>query len=127
MEINITNSEWYVMECLWEQAPKTLMQMVEELKDNVGWAKSTCTTMVKRMEKKGLIRHEDGGRAKLFYPVVEREEVAVKQTKDFLQRIYHGSVGMMMNALAEQDDLTEDDISELEQILRQCRGKKKKS
>lgn len=126
MEINISNSEWYVLECLWESSPKTLMQIVEECREKVGWAKSTCTTMVKRMDTKGLIRHEDGGRAKLFYPMVDREEVAVKQTKDFLKRIYKGSVGMMMSALVEQDGLSDEDIDELEQILEQCRKTKGK-
>lgn len=121
MEMNITNSEWYVMECLWEQSPKTLMQIVEECREKVGWAKSTCTTMVKRMEAKELIRYELDGRTKQFYPLVRREEVAVKQTRDFLQRIYHGSVSMMMNALVKQNDLTEEDIDELEGILKKCR------
>lgn len=121
MEMNITNSEWYVMECLWEQSPKTLMQIVEECREKVGWAKSTCTTMVKRMEAKELIRYEMDGRTKQFYPLVRREEVAVKQTRDFLQRIYHGSVSMMMNALVKQNDLTEADIDELEGILKKCR------
>lgn len=121
MEMNITNSEWYVMECLWEQSPKTLMQIVEECREKVGWAKSTCTTMVKRMEAKELIRYELDGRTKQFYPLVRREEVAVKQTRDFLQRIYHGSVSMMMNALVKQNDLTEEDLDELEGILKKCR------
>lgn len=121
MEMNITNSEWYVMECLWEQSPKTLMQIVEECREKVGWAKSTCTTMVKRMEAKEMIRYEMDGRTKQFYPLVKREEVAVKQTRDFLQRIYHGSVSMMMNALVKQNDLTEEDIDELEGILKKCR------
>lgn len=125
MEINISNSEWYVMECLWAESPKTLMQIVEECREKAGWAKSTCTTMVKRMDAKGLIRHEEGVRAKLFYPMVNREDVVVRQTRDFLQRIYHGSVGMMMNTLVEQNDLTDKDIDELEQILEQCRRAKR--
>lgn len=121
MEVNITNSEWYVMECLWQQSPKTLMQLVEECREKVGWAKSTCTTMVKRMEAKKLIRYEMEGRTKQFYPLVCREDVAVRQTREFLQRIYHGSVGMMMNALVQQNDLSEEDIDELEGILKRCR------
>ena len=125
-EINISNSEWYVMECLWEASPKTLMQIVEECGKKAGWAKSTCTTMVKRMDAKGLIRHEEGGRAKLFYPVVRREDVVVRQTKDFLHRIYQGSVGLLMNTLVEQDGLTDEDIDELEQILEQCKKRKGK-
>ena len=117
----MSNSEWYVLECLWDSAPKTLMQIVEECREKAGWAKSTTATMVKRMGEKGLIRYEEGGRAKLFYPMVKRENVAVRQTREFLQRIYHGSVGIMMNTLAKQDDLTEKDFQELEEFLEQCR------
>lgn len=123
-EINLTNSEWYLMECLWEHSPKTLMQLVEECGDHVGWAKSTTTTVVKRMREKGLLRYEEEGRTKQFYPTVQREDVAVRQTRDFLQRIYHGSVGMMMNALVKNEDLSDEDIDELEHILKQCRKNK---
>ncbi len=121
MEKHVSNSEWYVLECLWDSSPKTLMQIVEECREKAGWAKSTTATMVKRMGEKGLIRYEEGGRAKLFYPMVKRENVAVRQTREFLQRIYHGSVGIMMNTLAKQDDLTEKDFQELEEFLEQCR------
>ena len=117
----MSNSEWYVLECLWDSAPKTLRQSVEECREKAGWAKSTTATMVKRMGEKGLIRYEEGGRAKLFYPMVKRENVAVRQTREFLQRIYHGSVGIMMNTLAKQDGLTEKDFQELEEFLEQCR------
>lgn len=117
MEIKVTASEWYVLECLWEQAPKTLMQLVEELNSRIGWAKSTCTTTVKRMDEKGLIRHEVEGRTNLFFPVVERKDATRKETKDFLQRIYRGSVGMLLNTLAETQDLSERDIDDLEAFL----------
>lgn len=117
MEIKVTTSEWYVLECLWEQAPKTLMQLVEELNSRIGWAKSTCMTTVKRMDEKGLIRHEAEGRTKLFFPVIEKKDVTMKETKDFLQRIYRGSVGMLLNTLAEAQDLSERDIDDLEAFL----------
>ena len=49
----LSPSEWRVMECLWT-GPKTLMELVRALKDSAGWAKSTVTAMVRRMEEKGL-------------------------------------------------------------------------
>lgn len=124
LEKNVSNSEWYVLECLWESAPKTLMQIVEECREKAGWAKSTTATMVKRMGEKGLIRYDESGKAKLFYPLVKRVNVAIRQTREFLQRIYHGSVGIMMNTLAKQDSLTEKDLQELEEFLEQCRTEK---
>lgn len=126
MEIKVTASEWYVLECLWEQAPKTLMQLVEELNSRRGWAKSTCTTTVKRMDEKGLIRHEMEGRTKLFFPMVEQEDATKRETRDFLQRIYRGSVGMLLNTLAETQDLTDKDLDDLQTFLDSCKKKREK-
>lgn len=119
--MKVTGSEWYVMECLWQEEPKTLMQIVAELKEKQGWAKSTCATMLKRMEEKKLVTHREQGRTKYFYAGVGREEIAGKETKDFLNRIYHGSVGMMMSALVAEHELSEQDIEELENILKKLK------
>ena len=52
--VTLSPGEWQVMEALWE-GPKTLMELVRLLKERTGWAKSTVTTMVRRMEDKGLL------------------------------------------------------------------------
>ncbi|MCQ4840605.1 BlaI/MecI/CopY family transcriptional regulator [Neglectibacter timonensis] len=111
--------EWKLMTLLWE-APRTLMQMVEALKEEKGWAKSTVATMLNRMQKKGLIHYEERGRARLYFPAVEQEAVALRETHSFLQRVYRGSVGMMLNALLEEDRLSQEEIEELHEILRKA-------
>lgn len=125
-EIRVTNSEWYLMNCLWEEYPRTLMQIVPLLKERVGWSKSTCATMVRRMSEKGLIGYEEKGKTKYFYPKVEKENVVVQETRDFLQRIYDGSIGMMMSALMRQNDLSKEDIRELQEILKEAEEKAEK-
>lgn len=117
-EVRVTNSEWYVMNCLWEEHPRTLMQIVPVLNERVGWSKSTCATMVRRMSEKGLIGFEEKGKTKCFFPIVKKEDVVVQETRDFLQRIYDGSIGMMMSALVRQQDLSKEDIHELQEILK---------
>lgn len=71
--VNLSAGEWRVMEELWK-APATLMELVRALGESAGWAKSTVSTVVRRMEDKGLIRAEQEGRAKVFYPAIAREE-----------------------------------------------------
>lgn len=122
-EIHVTNSEWYIMNCLWEDSPKSLMQLVPLLKERVGWSKSTCATMVRRMTEKGLIQYEEQGKTKYFYTKIKKEDVEVQETRDFLQRIYDGSVGMMMSALLRQNDLSQEDIKELQEILKAAQNK----
>lgn len=122
-EVRVTNSEWHVVNCLWEESPRTLMQIVPLMKERVGWSKSTCATMVRRMSEKGLIGYELKGKTKYFYPKVNKEDVVVQETRDFIQRIYDGSVGMMMSALVRQNDLSKEDIRELQEILRDAENR----
>lgn len=126
-EIKVTNSEWYVMNCLWEKSHLSLMQLVPLLKESAGWSKSTSATMVRRMTEKDLIGYEENGKTKYFFPKVKKEDVVVQETRDFLQRIYDGSVGMMMSALVRQNDLSQEDILELQEILKAAQTKTQKT
>ncbi len=126
-EIKVTNSEWYVMNCLWEKSHLSLMQLVPLLKESAGWSKSTSATMVRRMTEKDLIGYEENGKTKYFFPKVKKQDVVVQETRDFLQRIYDGSVGMMMSALVRQNDLSQEDILELQEILKAAQTKTQKT
>lgn len=117
--VSLSAGEWQVMEALWE-GPKTLMELVLLLKDRVGWAKSTVTTMVRRMEEKGLVSYDQEGRTKTFRAAVSREEAAAAETESLLQRAYHGSVGLLVNTLAQREALSREDIDELYAILRKA-------
>ena len=112
----LSPSEWRVMECLWT-GPKTLMELVRLLKDSAGWAKSTVTTMVRRMEEKGLITYELSGRTKIFRAVLAREDAAAVETDSLLERAFHGSVGLLVSSLVDRSSLTRADIDELYAIL----------
>ena len=112
----LSPSEWRVMECLWT-GPKTLMELVRALKDSAGWAKSTVTTMVRRMEEKGLIDYETEGRAKVFRAALAREDAAAAETDSLLARAFQGSVGLLVSSLADRNSLTRADIDELYAIL----------
>ena len=112
----LSASEWRVMEQLWT-GPKTLMELVRTLKDSAGWAKSTVTTMVRRMEEKGLVGYETAGRTKVFRALLAREEAAAAETDSLLERAFHGSVGLLVSSLADRSSLTRADIQELYAIL----------
>lgn len=120
----LSPSEWRVMECLWT-GPKTLMELVRALRDSAGWAKSTVTTMVRRMEEKGLINHEQAGRAKVFRAALAREDAAAAETDSLLERAFQGSVGLLVSSLAERNSLTKADIDELYAILEQAEEESK--
>lgn len=88
----ISNGEWYILEFLWEKPPQMISEIVNYMRDEVGWAKSTTITTINRMEKKGLVRFRKFGNAKFLYPNIGREEIEKSELDDLVIRVYHGDV-----------------------------------
>ena len=118
--IALSDGEWKVMNALWKQPPKTIMQLTKELKEETDWGKNVIITMLNRLEAKGAVIHEAGGRAKQFYPAVDREDTVLEETKGFLERVYEGSVTMMVDAMVNSGSLSKSDIEELYDILQKA-------
>ncbi len=121
--IKLTSSEWNILNCLWERSPRTVMQLSNELEQTVGWARSTTITTLHRMEAKGLVRCESAGRGTAYTPLVERDQAVLAETKSFLNRVYQGSVGMMMSAMVRQEGLSLEQIAQLRAILDEAEQK----
>ena len=102
MKIDLSNSEWKLMRRLWERAPRTITELTAAVRDETGWSKNTVITMLSRLEAKGAVRHEEGGRAKQYFPAVRRGEAA----------------------RVESRRLTEADIAELSAILDKAGGER---
>lgn len=119
----LTNTEWEVCECLWEDSPLTMTQIAARLTGRTGWTKSTGETLVRRMAEKGLLRWEQGSKAKLYYPTVAREDAVVRETRGFLQKVFGGSVGLLVNTMAEREELSREEIDQLYETLRKLEEK----
>lgn len=118
--VSLSDGEWKIMNRLWEKE-STITELTNVLQKETGWDKHIIITMLNRMEKKEAIAHREGGRAKVFYPIVSREEVSMQETKGFLQKVYRGSLGMMVNAMVAEDALSKEEIQELYDILEQAK------
>ena len=116
-QISLSDNEWKLMGRLWERSPRTIMELTADLREETGWSKNTIITMLSRLEAKGAVRHEEGGRAKAYYPAVDRETAARAETESFLGKVYGGSLGLLVSAMVESRVLTEEDLAELSAIL----------
>ena len=125
MRINLSDSEWKLMGRLWEAPPKTITELTAAMRAETGWTKNPVITMLSRLEAKGAVRHEEGPRAKRYYPVVERKDAARVETENFLDKVYGGSLGLMMSAMVDSRQLTAEDIAELSAILEKAGGEAK--
>ncbi len=121
--INLTPAEWNLMECLWIEEKRTGREVIDFLKERMGWSKSTTLTMLRRMTEKGLIACDESGEVRRYSALVNREEAVLQETDDFLNRVYQGSVGLMMSTLTKKQNLSKEEIQELYDILKEAENR----
>ena len=122
--ISLTEAEWTVMECLWEKSPRTGRETVSWLEQKVGWTRSTTLTMLRRLEAKGAVAGDTAGELKTFRPLIAREDVAVQETENLLERAYKGSLSLLVSSLTKKQALPQKEIDELYAILREMEEKR---
>ncbi len=77
-------------------------------------------TFLRRMEEKGAVHYEEGERARQYYPDIEKDEAAFQETEEFLDKVFHGRLGLMLNTMVERKALSGEEISELYEILKKA-------
>lgn len=120
--VNLSEGEWKLMKELWRTSPRTIGELVEALREETGWSKTTVFVMLKRLIAKEAVWVDDTGRRQEYYPLIDREETALEETASFLHRVYDGSVGLMMSSLVERKALSEEEIGELRRLLDEMEG-----
>lgn len=113
--MGLTEAEWQVMECLWTSAPRTGREIIDAL----GKSRSTTLTLLRRLEDKGAVSAVSEGGMKHYRPQVAREDAAVQETEHLLERVYQGSVSLMVSSLAKKQTLSQEEIDKLYAILRE--------
>ena len=94
--MQLCQSEWTVLQSLWERQPQTLMQLVEDLKLRAGWSASTNVT---------------------------REEAGLEETEQLLSRAFGGKLGLLVSNFADHGKIGKDELDELYAILDRAAGR----
>src|SRR5678810_685864 len=89
---DISESEWTVMEALWEKSPQTASQLAKALRKRTGWAQNTVRTLLTRLLEKGALHAADNASGiREFRPAVERDACVRLESDSFLQRVFRGA------------------------------------
>lgn len=111
-EINISESEWTVMEYLWNNPMVTITEIRKAL-SSTGWSDSTIKTLVRRLVSKNAVAINDEAATFRYYPLISQQEFRIKETKSYINRVYDGSVSMLVTNLMSDSNLTDKETEEL--------------
>tara|TARA_R110000822_G_scaffold58736_2_gene146794 strand:- start:389 stop:757 length:369 start_codon:yes stop_codon:yes gene_type:complete len=121
MTERISDAEHAVMEVLWKRAPLTATEVADRVADKKDWSLQTVKTLLSRLAAKAVVGTERDGRRFLYSPLVERDAYLTGVSRNFVDRLFGGKVMPLVAHLAEADELSAEDIREIEELLRELK------
>jgi BlaI family transcriptional regulator, penicillinase repressor len=117
---DISESEWVIMEALWESAPQTASEVTKVLRESTNWAENTVRTLLTRLVDKGALKTaENASGTRTYLPAVKRETCVRAESQSFLDRIFGGAAKPLLIHFAQNSKLTPEEVRELKKLLDQ--------
>ena len=115
----LTKSEMQVMNILWGMAKGACVNDILAQCPEPKPAYTTIATFLKILEQKGFVERRKGNTGKLlvYSPLMTKERYRRMVMDDVKQTFFGGSAASLVSFFAEEEELSQEDISEILAIL----------
>ena len=109
------------MEVLWDRNPISAAEVCDAVCAERDWSIPTVKTLLSRLVQKQAVGTEPEGRKFLYRPLIARSDYVGGESRRLVDRLFGGRAAPLFAQLAESEALTDDDLSEIEALLREMR------
>lgn len=117
----LTKAEEEIMQILWKLEKANVATMIEEMSDPKP-AYNTVSTIVRILESKGFVDHEQEGKGYLYYPLVKKTEYSNESINKLLDGYFQGSFKSMVSFFVKKNDIS---LEDMEEVLKELNKNKK--
>ena len=102
---------------IWDNEPLASNQLVELCRERLEWKKSTTYTVLRRLCQRGIFQNEGG----VVTSRLSREEFAARQSEEFVEQAFGGSLPKFLTAFTRCKKLTDEEVRQLQQLIDESR------
>jgi len=110
-----TDRELDVMAVLWDQGPSTVADVRDRLPDDLAY--TTVLTILRTLEEKGHVAHEEVGRAYRYRALVERGEARGSALDRVRSKLFAGSTELLLAHLVADQGLSDEELERIRALL----------
>ena len=115
----LTKFEWEIMKVIWTSKNISAREVLEKLSKKNQRAYTTIQTYLERLTKKKYLKKEKIGLVNFYSSIVKKEKALRNETKDFVDKLFHGSYSQMTAFLFDSNSLTDDDLKTIKKMIKE--------
>ncbi|HUQ10846.1 MAG TPA: BlaI/MecI/CopY family transcriptional regulator [Steroidobacteraceae bacterium] len=117
MEIQLTDREADIMQVLWDHGPSVVNEVKEKLADELAY--TTVLTILRTLEAKGYVGHEEEGRVHRYFATVKEDAARKSALRHLTGKLFKGSAELLFTHLVSDKKLSNDQIKRMRELLAQ--------
>lgn len=115
----LPESEEEIMLIIWDAQESASSDYIMERIDK-SWTKTTVLNFLTRLCNRGFLQCEKSGRSNLYAPIINKNDYLQKESRNFLQKMYHNSLTNMVASLYDGKSVTKKDLEELKRFIEEA-------
>lgn len=118
MSSRMSESEYLVMEVLWNESPLSSTQVCERLSETA-WNEKTVKTFLARLVKKEALSYTKDGRRYLYSPLLQRDTFVKEESHGFLRKVFKGNVRELLATFVQNEELSVSELEYLKKLVKE--------
>ena len=115
----LSRRERQIMDVIYARGQATAAEVVAALPDAPSY--SAVRALLRILEHKGHLRHQEDGPRYVFLPTVSRDRARKSALRNLVKTFFDGSPAQAAAALIDQADLSDDDVARLAEMIERAR------
>ncbi len=120
----LTKAEEQIMQVLWKQGKAFVRDIIDDLPEPKP-AYNTVSTVVRILEKKGVVSHTAYGKTHEYFPLITKDDYKKTYLKSFMKRFFGNSFQEMVSFFASARDGSLRELEEIRTLLHEEIGRQK--
>jgi predicted transcriptional regulator len=115
VDIYLTDREADVMQVLWDHGPSVVSEVKAQLHDELAY--TTVLTILRTLEQKGYVKHEEEGRVHRYFAAVKENAARKSALRHLTGKLFKGSAELLFTHLVSDQKLSTDQFRRMRELL----------
>jgi predicted transcriptional regulator len=116
VDVSLTNREADVMQVLWDLGPSVVAEVRDRLVDDLAY--TTVLTILRTLEAKGYVGHEEEGRVHRYFASVKQQAAQKSALQHLTRKLFNGSAELLFTHLVSDQKLSPEQLKRMRKLLK---------